>query len=73
MIWAIIFGACTIIGAILLGISLGESIAEHEYFEFWDIIGILFYVFMIGFAFVLSLVSMTFYQPDNMEYPTTEY
>ena len=73
MILVIIFGVWTIIGAIFLGASIGESIAKHEHFGFSDIVGILLCVLMVGFAFVLSLVSMTLYPPDNMEYPAAEY
>lgn len=34
MILVIIFGVWTIIGAIFLGASIGESIAKHEHFGF---------------------------------------
>lgn len=73
MIWVIIFGICTIVWAIFLGASIGVSIAKHEHFEFWDIVGILLYMLMIIFVYALSLASMSLCPPNNMEYPAAEY
>lgn len=73
MIWIIIFGIYVIVGAILLGVSIGKSLAKHERLGFWDIVGGLFIVLMIVFVYTMSLASMTLCPPNNMEYPAAEY
>lgn len=73
MIWSIIFGICAIVGAILLGASIGEHTAKHERFGFWDVVGILICVLLIACDYALSLASMTLCPPDKMEYPAAEY
>lgn len=73
MVWVIIFGIYVIVSTILFGVSIGKSLAKHEHFGFWDIVGSLLVVFMIVFAYAMSLASITLCPPNNMEYPAAEY